>query len=74
VHSICKVSIYKSVVTLRAKLMRTELLNSRYSRYVIASGYGLAIFNSTLILPFSGWEVWASEATWEEVRSESSMK
>jgi len=37
-------------------------------------GNGLANFNSTLILPSSGREVWASEASWSCVRSKSNVK
>jgi len=44
----------------------TILSNSRYSRHLIASGNGLANFNSTLILP--------SDAPWSGVGSKSSTK
>jgi len=42
--------------------------------HVMGSGRGLANFNSTLILPFSGCEVCPSEAPRSGVKSKSSMK
>ena len=50
-------SFQKTVVTVRSKIMRTELSNSRYNSHVIASDNGLLNFNSILILPFSGLDV-----------------
>ena len=64
----------KSVVTLRARSMRTELSYSRYNRQVTASGSALANFKSILISPFVGGEEWPSDAARSGVRSYTSMK
>ena len=75
VHSMCTVTTFqKSVVMVRAKSVRIELSNSRYSRHVIALGNGLLNFNSILILPFSGWDVCPSDTPLSSVRSKSDMK
>jgi len=64
---------YNSAVKVHEKSMRTELSNSRYNRYVFASGNIVLNFNSTLILPFSGWDYnpptrpyqfWDRRVTW----------
>ena len=64
----------KSVETLRARSMCTELSYSIYNRQVTASGSALANFKSILMSPFVGGEAWPSDAAASGVRSYTIMK
>ena len=52
----------KSVVIFRDVSTQTELSYSRLNVHVLGSGKGLLNFNSPLILPLSGCDVYPSEA------------